>query len=126
MRSYSQNRPTGNGPDADFHSRNQKNLQEELQFFDSPTVKFRRTTRGITADVFVPPSNPQAPASNFNLRGEYSPDAIYALNDFVTVTIGMNVGVYIRITSLATVGQAPWLGNNFWMQWPASVSPGLW
>lgn len=51
MRTYTQNKPAGGDAATDWALRQQSRAQEELQFFDSPTVKFHVTTRGIRAHV---------------------------------------------------------------------------
>jgi hypothetical protein len=49
MRTRTQNGVIGTTHEASFHRAQQDRVQNELQFFDSTTVKFERTTRGIRA-----------------------------------------------------------------------------
>jgi hypothetical protein len=62
----------GTGNDATFHGAQQKRLQNELQFFDSTTVKVEQTTRGVRFHAKIPPAAQPAGAQRMRVKGVYS------------------------------------------------------
>lgn len=60
MRTRTQNKVIGTTAEAGFHRGQQERAQEELQFYDSPTVKVEQTTRGVRFHAKVPPVMPPA------------------------------------------------------------------
>ena len=68
--------------------------------------------------------NPNA-VVGMNLKGEYDPTLAYGLGDVVFISTGANAGTYVCITSVGTLNQAPWLGNNYWAQCPMGASTGV-
>lgn len=53
MRSYTNNRVTGTDPRTTWESREQ-HRGEEIQFYDTPTIKWSQTVRGTRADAIIP------------------------------------------------------------------------
>jgi hypothetical protein len=51
MRTRTQNKVMGTTAEAGFHHGQQERAQDELQFFDSTTVKVEQTTRGVRFHV---------------------------------------------------------------------------
>lgn len=62
MRTRTQNKVTGTTSEAGFHHGQQERAQDELQFFDSTTVKVEQTTRGVRFHAKVPPATSQGSA----------------------------------------------------------------
>lgn len=119
MRSYTQIRPVGSDSATDFVDRQQKRANNELEFFDSTTVKVERTTRGIRMHAKIPPSSP-AGGAGLNNRGEYDPTATYVLNDLVVISMGINQGTFVCITQTVS-GVPPYTGGGDWQQLPGGV-----
>ena len=107
---------------SDFINRNLGRL-DELQFFDSQTVKVEQTTRGTRFHVKSPNISQHL---SLPITGEYNPTKNYNLGDICIVSLGANAGTYVRITSVTTPNQPPWVGNNFWMQLPLGTTTGVW
>lgn len=55
MRTHTQNKPLGNDAATDFALQQQARGQEELQFYDSSTIRVEQTTRGIRLHAKIPP-----------------------------------------------------------------------
>lgn len=58
VRSFTKQQPGGNDAATDNALRVNRQIDSELQFYDTTTVKFTKTTRGIRADVKIPPASP--------------------------------------------------------------------
>jgi len=114
---------SGNSPGSDFINRVLERLRE-LQFFDTATIKVEQTTRGTRFHAKIPPAGQSS--TSFLIRGEYDPTATYKLGDVVVISLGLNAGTYVCITSIGTTNQPPYAGNNYWMQLPIGTSSGMW
>jgi hypothetical protein len=97
MRTRTQNKVIGTTSEAGFHHGQQERAQEELQVFDSATVKWEHTTRGMRAHAKVPfagkggwdwASPPGYDQSNSYSTGE----AVIVDSDNDAVTDGVNSG----------------------------------
>jgi hypothetical protein len=95
MRTYRQSKDgSGNGPESDFINRLLSRLNQ-LQFFDSTTIKFSQRNRGVTAHVI----NPQA--------GGQANDQWQTPNKELDPTVAVSKGTLVYISpgnSLATTG----------------------
>lgn len=56
MRTRTQNKVTGTSSEAGFHHGQQERAQDELQIFDSATVKVEHMTRGVKLHAKIPPA----------------------------------------------------------------------
>ena len=143
MRTHTIGKPTGTDAATDFALRQQNRAQEELQFFDSTTVKFSRTTRGITARVIPARGGPSAAGIHRPGNGLYEVDPTYPYDRDSLIHIQPShalVGTGIRLPSAPTgalvqacagwwianqdvPAQATVSGNLVWNvpQWPLPV-----
>lgn len=112
MRTYTQQRPVGTDAATDHFTRQQERVNNELQVYDSPTVKVEKRTRGIRLHVKPsrggsggdkwPPSNYPSAMSSVNAyaQGDY----VYVRDTDEAVTSGVT-----DPDSLATVYSTPGL-----------------
>ena len=113
MRTYTTQQPLGNDAATDAAIRIGKRANNELQFFDSTTVKVEHTVRGIRLHV---KSSIASKKAGIVFRGEYDPTASYNVNDMVVIRSGPNAGSYICIqANSGNSPQMPDLGNLFWI-----------
>jgi len=99
MRSFSQNKPVGNDAETDFATRTHARQQEELQFYDSTTIKVEQTTRGIKFHAKIPPPSKGSTSGWFWIKGKrkYDPTVdsykesqiVKILNSDAMVTTGL-------------------------------------
>ena len=124
MRSYSQNKPTGTGGDADFFQQTLRQLREELQFYDSETIGWRMMPRGVFAYQKNPVFGGQGSGGG-TFRGEYDPTASYAEQDVVVIRTGSNSGSFVCIAANSgSAPQLPDIGNLYWVSLSGNVPAG--
>jgi len=116
MRTRTEIRPTGTNAQTDYTHQQGRQVHDELQMFDSQTVKFERTTRGWRAHSKIPPPKNKkvpycgdGPPSATTLSGSFSakpnPDLYVDMVGF---------GLYVCITAGSDqVGQS---GGSVWHQ----------
>ena len=83
MRTRTEIRPTGTNAQTDFAHQQGRQVNDELQFFDSQSVKIERTTRGIRLHANIPPP---ATKKNASLREYDKTKSDYKDGDRVIVS----------------------------------------
>lgn len=81
----------GNGPDSDFINRTLERFRE-LQFYDSLTIKWEQTTRGVRAHAKIPPAG-----------GGSGWDWMYPTNKELDTTLPYSAGKWVYISALNTL-----------------------
>ena len=72
MRTRTQHQVIGTTQEDGFFHGQQQRAHDELQFFDSTTVKFEQTTRGIRAHARAVQNQQVAAATRYRVKGVYS------------------------------------------------------
>jgi len=116
MRTRTEIRPTGTNAQTDFAHHQGRQVNDELQMFDSQTVKFERTTRGWRAHSNIPPAKKNrvpysgnGPPSATTLSGSFS---TAPTPDLYVDMVGL--GLYVCTTAGSDqVGQS---GGSVWQQ----------
>ena len=79
----------------------------------SNTAQISHTPFGVIHRASSPSSSS---STGLNWQGEYDPTITYNIGDVVIISMGANAGTYVCNTSC--LGQSPWLGGGYWIQWP--------
>ena len=99
MRTRTQNGITGNTYEANYHRGQQERSQNELQFFDSGTVKVEQTLRGVRFHAKVPPFISGGDFQWQTPKKELDPTQQVAKNTFVYIS-PLNTIVTTGLTDL--------------------------
>ena len=117
MRSYNVKKDgSGNSVESDYLNRGLKRA-EELQVYDSSTIRWEQTTRGMRAHANIPPS--ATGASGY--MGEYDPTISYSAGQSFKISVALTIrthvipiGIWAVRPSSSVVdaqGFGPWDGN---------------
>jgi len=117
MRSRTQHKPLGNDSETDFQQSQQDRGQTELQFYDSTTVKWEHTTRGIRAHV--KPFSANTPASgggSFVGEIDLTGATAYTAQQWGVISSGPSKGTYVCILDTDAASNPPTLppGNSLY------------
>lgn len=95
MRSYSQSQVPGNDAQTDHVNRGLRR-GDELNFYNTGTVKFTQTTRGVRAKVRIRPQTIQQATAPGEYRGVWvaNPTSPYMTYDVVLFGTGTSAGEY--------------------------------
>lgn len=76
----------GNGSESDFINRVLERIMKELQFYNSGTISWEQTARGIRANVINPTFGTNSPFPWQQPKKELDPTVAVAINTFVYIS----------------------------------------
>lgn len=120
QRSNKPRRPLGNSAEAIFAQSVWDFLWGGgLDFIDTPTIKFSKTTRGISAVAKVGHGGGGDKVSGISYEGDWDPTRQYKKNMIVRKKIGINQGLYIAVADAGagTAPEYPEPANPIWHLW---------
>lgn len=113
MRSKNINKDaSGNGPGSDFINRTLER-HNELQFFDSQTVKVEQMTRGTRFHAKIPPAGGAGGGfmGEYDQTKEYSAGQTFLISTAMTIaTVAVVAGYYGVPPGGVDVNSLPWAG----------------
>ena len=88
----------------------------KFPFQDTNTIKWKCGAAGYSAQWVNPGSSSGGKGGGGGFMGEYDPTASYAVQDYVVIRSGSNMGTFVCINAnSAQAPQLPDTGNLYWV-----------